>query len=177
MGALWTVLRGNPLEALTGLALAGLLALCGWLWVDAEQWEAKATIAESRVETMQAAARQQDQRHREQEKRSEDARKETIEASSRAVAAVAEQLDRLRKQAAADRARRPVPTVPAFDADLDTCRARVATASRGADDVAARVEGVADRVAAVLESAGGADRNRAALISFKADAARCEALR
>jgi hypothetical protein len=174
MGALWTILRGNPLEVLIAIAIAALLAVSGWLWVDAGRWEARATVAEERVEVMQAAARQQDELHRQQEQESERARQETIEASSRALAAVADHLDRLRQQAAADRARRPVPTVPAFDASLDACRARVAAVSRRADEIAAELAGVTDRAAAVLERAGGADRNRVALIECRQDVGRAK---
>jgi hypothetical protein len=177
MGALWTILRGNPLEAVTGLAIAALLALSGWLWVDSMRWEGRAIVAESRLEQMQAAARQQDELHRQQEQESERARQETIEASSRALAAVADQLGRLRQQAAADRANRPVPTVPGVDTSLDACRARVVAVSRRADELAERLAGVTDRVAEVLERAGGADRNRVALIECRADVARAEDLK
>lgn len=176
MGALWSILRGNPLEAVTGLALVALLALSGWLWVDAERWEARATVAEERLEVMQAAARQQDARHRKQEQESERERRETIEASSRALAAVADHLERLRQQAAADRANRPVPTVPAVDASLDACRARVVAIGRRLDELVAQHAEVTDRVAAVLERAGGADRNRVSLIECRADVARAEDL-
>lgn len=172
----WTILRGNPLEALTGIALAALLAACGWLWVDAEQWEARATVAEGRLEVMQEAATQQDAKHRQQEQESERDRQETIEASSRALAAVADHLERLRQQAVADRARRPVPTVPAVDTSIDACRARVAAVSRSFDELAARHAGVTEQVATVLERAGGADRNRASLIECRADVARAEDL-
>ena len=177
MGALWTILRGNPLEALTGVAIAALLAVAGWLWVDAERWEARATVAEARVDTLTQAAKRQDAEHREKEKESERERRETMEASSRALAGVADYLERLRQQAAVDRARRPVPTVPAVDGSLDACRARVAAVSRRADELAARHAEVTDRVAAVLERAGGADRNRVSLIECRADVARAEDLK
>lgn len=140
MGALWKILRGNPLEALTGCALVALLGLAGYLWVVAGRAESRADAAESLVASMRATAQQQNERYRHLERESAHAMQTIIQNDRRQLDAVAARAGRLRDAARAGGS--GVPTVPAVDGSLAACQQRLADIGRGIDGVDLAAEGV-----------------------------------
>lgn len=168
MGALWTILRGNPLEAVTGIGLVALLALSGWLWMDAERWEIEAGARANLIESMRTSAVGQNERYRNLEKEARYAM-QTIIANDRAARdRLADRLERLRQQASAGGS--GVPTVPGVDRSLAACRQRLAEIGRGVDEVDQQAQ-------AVRAEAGNCAADVVTLSTCQAELRVCEGLR
>ncbi len=168
MGALWSILRGNPLEALTGLAIAALLAACGWLWVDAERWELEAGANANLIESMRTAAVGQNERYRNLEEGASHAMQSIITNERAARDDLANHLERLRQQARAGGS--GVPTVPGVDRSLAACRQRLAEIGRGFDEVDQQAQ-------AVRAEAGNCAADVVTLSTCQAELRLCSTLR
>lgn len=168
MGALWTILRGNSLEALTAIALVALLAACGWLWVDAQRWELEAGARANLIEAMRTAAVGQNERYRNLEEGARHAMQTILERDRAALADRDARIERLRQQARAGGS--GVPTVPGIDGSLEACQQRVAEIGRRTDGV----DQVAERV---RSEAGNCAGDVATLNTCQAELRVCSSLR